>query len=149
MIVIAVGGFFAWRFFDTEIRPEIEGATTELIPFSETPPGPCINLEADNGLLADWTEASCDDARNAEVTYSAAFNEGPYPGDQYLVDQAAATCRDAFEGYVGIPSGQSRHDFSWIVPTEETWATGSRHGICIVIPGEGTILTGVIKGSKE
>ena len=149
VVLVVVGGFFALRFFNNEVRPEIEQATEELIPFSETPPGPCLDLEADNGLLVGWTEASCDGPRSVEVTYSAVFNEGPFPGDQYLADEAADTCRDAFEGYVGIPPGQSQYDFSWIVPTEETWATGSRHGICLVIPGEGEILTGVIKGSEE
>ena len=147
--LLVVGGYFGWRFFNDEILPEIQEVTGEAIPFSETPPGPCIDLEAESGLLADWTEASCDGPRNAEITYSAAFNDGPYPGDQYLADQATITCRDAFEGYVGIPPDQSRYGFSWIVPTEETWANGSRHGICLVIPGDGGVLTGVIKGAEE
>ena len=90
----------------------------------------------------------CHGPRSVEVTYLAVFNEGPFPGDQYLADEAADTCRDAFEGYVGIPPGQSQYDFSWIVPTEETWATGSRHGICLVIPGEGGSFDGRYQGIR-
>jgi hypothetical protein len=149
VVVLLVGGFFAWRFFNEEIRPAVEDGTSVLTPFSETPPGPCVNVESENGVLASWNEVSCDGPRHAEVTYSAAFNDGPFPGDEYLEGQASGTCRDAFEGYVGVAPEQSSYEFSWIVPTEETWAAGSRHGICVVVAGDGDVLTGVVKGSGE
>ncbi len=150
VLAVIVGGFFAWRFFEDEIQPEIEEATSSgLIPFSETPPGPCIDVEGENGVLLSWSEASCDGPRSAEITYSAAFNDGPFPGDEYLAENAERTCRDAFEGYVGIPPDRSQYNFSWIVPTEQTWAAGARHGICVVVPEDGDKLTGVIKGSEE
>ncbi len=149
VLVIGVGGFLAWRFITTEVLPEVEEATAGLTPFSETPPGPCIDLEGEDGVLTSWSEVSCDGPRQAEVTYSAAFNDGPFPGDQFLADNAASTCRDAFEGYVGVPPDRSSYDFSWIVPTAETWAAGTRHGICLAISGDGGALTGEIKGSNQ
>lgn len=149
VLALLVGGFFAWRFFNEEVRPQIDEATGSLTPFSETPPGPCVNVESADGLLASWDEVSCDGPRQAEVTYSAAFNDGPFPGQDYLENQASDTCRDAFEGYVGVAPEQSAYEFSWMVPTEETWAAGSRHGICFVVAGDGDVLTGVVKGSGE
>lgn len=147
--VLGVGGFFAWRFISNEVLPEVEEATGGLTAFSETPPGPCIDVEGDDGILISWSEVSCDGPRQAEITYSAAFNDGPFPGDRYLADNAASTCRDAFEGYVGIPPDQSSYDYSWIVPTAETWEAGTRHGICLVISGDGDAITGVVKGSNR
>lgn len=149
VVVLGVGGFLAWRFISNKVLPQVEEATGGLTAFSDAPPGPCIDLEGDNGVLTSWSEVSCDGPRQAEVTYSAAFNDGPFPGDQYLADNAASTCRDAFEGYVGISPDQSSYDFSWIVPTAETWATGIRQGICLVISGDGGVITGEVKGSNQ
>lgn len=149
VLAVAVGGFFAWRWVSDEVLPEVEQATEGLTAFSETPPGPCIDLEGDNGVLTSWTEADCDGPRMAEITYNAAFNDGPFPGDQYLADNASSTCRDAFEGYVGVPPEQSEFAYSWIVPTAGTWAAGSRHGICLAITGDGSDITGELKGSNR
>lgn len=148
VLSVGVGGFLGWRFIANEVLPEFTEATGGLTPFSDTPPGPCIDLEGDDGVLTSWSEVSCDGPRQAEVTYSAAFNDGPFPGDQYLTDNAASTCRDAFQGYVGIPPDRSSYDFSWIVPTAITWAAGTRQGICLVISGDGGAITGEIKGSN-
>lgn len=149
LLGIVVGGFFVWRWVSKEILPEVDQATESLTAFSETPPGPCIDVEGEDGVLTSWTEADCSGPRMAEITYSAAFNDGPFPGDEYLADNAASTCRDAFEGYVGVPPEQSEFEYSWIVPTAETWAAGSRHGICLAITGDGSDITGELKGSNR
>jgi hypothetical protein len=148
LALVVIGAYFAWRFVSDEILPGIEETTELFEPLSESPPGPCYDLETDNGVLTDWTEVSCDGPRQVEVSFAALFEEGPFPGDDYLKDNAAETCLNAFETYVGISPDESEYDFNWLVPTESQWADGIRKGICLVVSDDGSTLTGTVKGSE-
>lgn len=148
LVVIAAGVFFAWRFFNNEILPGIQETTDQFTSLNEAPPGPCYDLETEDGVLTAWTEVSCDGSRQAEVSFAALFEEGPYPGDQYLFDTAADTCLTAFENYVGVSPEQSAYDVDWLMPTEAMWADGVRKGICLVVADDGSLLTGTVKGSE-
>ena len=145
--LLAVGTFFAWRFIDEEVLPGIDEATDILSPLSDSPPGPCYDLEVENGFLTGWNEVSCEGSRQAEVSFAALFEEGPYPGDEYLNNTAADTCRRAFENYVGVSPEESSFDADWLMPTETIWADGVRKGICLVVSDDGSELTGEVKGS--
>ncbi len=135
-----------WRFVNDNVLPAVEQATDDLIPVEESPPGPCYDLETEDGLLTGWTEVSCDGPRQYEVTFVADFNPGPFPGDEYLAIQAAETCAAAFEAYVGVTAEQSSLSLDWLVPTEPVWEDGNRQGICLVTAGEEQ-LTGTVKDS--
>lgn len=148
LAVILVGGFFAWSFVTNEILPGVQETVDEVVAATETPPGPCYDLEIDDGFITGFNEVSCDGARQVEVIYAAPFDEGPFPGDQYLEETAADICPGAFETYVGVPPDQSAHAVDWILPTEQTWADGTRQGICLVVAGDGSVLTGTVKGSS-
>jgi hypothetical protein len=146
---LVVGGFFVWRFFNDEVLPGIQDAVDEVTSFSEAPPGPCYDLETQDGLLTGWNEVSCSGPRQVEVSFAASFEEGPFPGGEYLTETAMDTCRAAFERYVGVSPEQSAYDADWLLPTEEMWAGGARQGICLVISDDGSVLTGTVKGSEE
>jgi Septum formation len=147
VVLVVVGGFLAWRFFRNEVLPGIQETVDEVGTFADTPPGPCYDLETDNGLLTGWTEVPCSGPRQVEVSFSASFEDGPFPGDAYLTDTAADTCVASFERYVGISPEQSAYDADWLLPTEDMWASGSRQGICLVVSDDGSALTGTVKGS--
>lgn len=149
LVALGVGGFFAWNFVNDEVLPGIEGATEVFSPVSESPPGPCFDIESANGILTGWDEISCEGPRELEVTFAALFEDGPFPGDQHFVDSANGTCRTAFENYIGISPEQSAFDMEWMVPTEEQWAAGVRNGICFAVSDDGSPITGTIKGSNR
>lgn len=146
--VLAAGAYFGWRFINDEILPGVDEATEVFTPLDESPPGPCFDVQAEGGVLTDWTEVSCDGPRQVEVTFAAGFEDGPFPGDQYLVESAEDTCLNAFETYVGISPEQSRYDYDFLLPTEEMWDGGRRNGICLVVADDGSTLTGLVKGSE-
>ena len=146
--LLAVAAYFGWRFVNDEILPGIEETADVFTPVSESPPGPCYDLEAENGVLIDFTEVSCSGTRQVEVSFAALFEEGPYPGDEYLADTAEDTCTTAFENYVGVSPEQSAYGVDWLLPTEDMWSSGVRKGICLVVADDGSALTGTVKGSE-
>jgi hypothetical protein len=146
---LAAGAFLVWNFFNDEVLPGLEDATEVFSPLSESPPGPCYDIESESGVLTGWTEVTCEGPRQLEVSFAALFEDGAFPGDQHLVDSATKTCRTAFENYVGVSPQQSAYDVEWLVPTEELWASGVRNGICMVVADDGSPLTGTIKGSNR
>lgn len=149
LALIVGGGFIGWRIFNDNVLPAIDEATAGLSDSGESPPGPCYDLVTENGFLTGWNEVSCSGSRQVEVTFGAVFNDGPFPGDEYLATEAADTCSGAFESYVGVSAEESRYEMNWLVPTEETWAEGNREGICLVVSADGTALTGTIKDSGQ
>lgn len=147
--VVGVGGYIAWNFVNDEVLPGLEDATEAFSPLSESPPGPCFDIEERSGVLTGFEEVSCDGPRQAEVSFAALFEDGPFPGDQHLVDSATATCLTAFENYVGISPEQSAYDVDWMVPNENLWTSGVRNGICLVVTDDGSVLNGTVKGSNR
>jgi len=148
LVMLLVGGFFVWRFVSEQVIPEIQDTADAFTSFAEAPPGPCYDLDVENGLLVGWSEVSCEGPRDVEVSFAAQFEEGPFPGDAYLTDRAEETCRDAFEVYVGLSPEESVYGADWLLPTEDTWASGARQGICLVVADDGSALIGLVKGSQ-
>jgi hypothetical protein len=146
--LLAGAAFFAWRFVSNEILPGIQETADQFTALSEAPPGPCFDLETEDGLLTGWDEVSCTGSRQVEVSFGASFEEGPWPGDDYLMSTAANTCRTAFETYVGVSPEQSEYEADWLLPTEAQWAEGIRKGICLIVADDGSVLTGTVKGSE-
>ena len=148
LVLLTVGGFLVWRYFNDEVLPGIQDAVDEVTSFSDAPPGPCYDLVTQDGLLTGWNEVPCSGPRQVEVTFAATFEEGSFPGDDYLATTAKDTCTAAFQRYVGVSPEESVYGFDWLVPTEETWAGGARQGICLVVSGDGSDLTGTVKESR-
>jgi hypothetical protein len=148
LALVAGGAFFVWRFVSNEILPGIQETADQFTALSEAPPGPCFDLEIEDGYLTGWDEVSCSGPRQVEVSFGASFEEGPWPGDEYLTSTAANTCLAAFETYVGVTPEQSAYEADWLLPTEAQWAEGVRKGICLVVADDGSALTGTVKGSE-
>lgn len=139
-----------WWWFSNNVRPQVESAIDEFdaaMAEIEAEPGPCLDLDVGDGVLAGWTEVDCSGPHDVEVTYWATFDDGPFPGDAYLAERALATCTDAFEGYVGVRADDSVYDVRWVVPSETTWGNGDRQGICLAVSDEP--MNEAIKGSNR
>ena len=90
----------------------------------------------------------CADPHWFEVYASTAMLDGPYPGDESVLDLADATCRSAFEDFVGIPRAESELRVERLFPTEETWtAWGDRLVTCVLSGDEQ--LTGSLAGAQR
>lgn len=148
IVLVGVGGYLGWRFLNDEVLPGIQESTGPFSPLSESPPGPCFDLESEGGILTEWDEVPCEGTRQVEVSFAATFEDGLYPGDDFLTDTAASTCLTAFENYVGVSPEQSAYDVDWLLPTEDMWIDGVRNGICLVVADDGSTLSGTIKGSE-
>ena len=147
--LLGVAGFLGWRWLDREFLSPPPTTTPDLFAFEERPPGPCYDLDVEDGFLAGWTDVSCDGPREAEVSFASSLLEGgAFPGDDFLASEAAERCRVAFEQYVGLPPEESIYDVDWLAPTEELWDGGARQTICLVITEDGSPLTGTVKGSN-
>ena len=64
--IVAVGGFFAWRWIDVEFINPPTTFPSDFFAFEELPPGPCYDLDTEGGFLTGWTEVSCDGPRPRE-----------------------------------------------------------------------------------
>lgn len=155
LAAVGLGGFLGWQYVSEEILPRVQDAlpgiqatADEFATLSETPAGPCYDIETEDDVLTGWTEVSCSGPRQVEVSFAATFEPGPWPGDDYLAETAADTCTSAFERYVGSTPDESDYGVEWLLPTEAMWADGSRQGICLVVSDDGSALTGTIKGSE-
>lgn len=153
VVVVAVTvvlGFAGWWWFNNNVRPQVEHAIDEFdaaMTEMQAEPGPCLDLNVSNGVVDGWTEIDCDNPHNLEVTYWATFDDGPFPGDDYLAERALATCSDAFAGYVGLSPDDSVYDVRWVVPSAASWGSGDRHGVCLAVSDEPMQET--IKGSNR
>ena len=158
LVVIAavgIGGYLAWQWISNEILPGVEETIGDLeqtaegfTALTEAPPGPCYDLETEDGVLRGFNEVGCDGPRDAEVAFASDFEPGPWPGVDYLQDTARDTCANAFEAYVGISHDESIYGAWSLLPTEEMWNEGNRQGVCLVITEDGSPLTGTVKGSE-
>ncbi|MEM7286100.1 MAG: septum formation family protein [Actinomycetota bacterium] len=109
--------------------------------------GDCV---ASPSLVADVAVdlVDCDEPHWFEVYASAPMLDGPYPGEETVLEFADATCRATFEGFVGIPRDESLLRVERLFPTEQSWnAWGDRLVTCVLSADEQ--LTGSLAGTQR
>ena len=109
--------------------------------------GDCV---ADASLVAELVVdlVDCAEPHWFEVYASLAMLDGPYPGDAAVLDVADATCRSAFDDFVGVPRSESELRVERLFPTEESWtAWGDRLVTCVL--SAGGQLTGSLAGAQR
>lgn len=62
-------------------------------------------------------------------------------------DEADEYCYTEFESYVGVDYMESTLFFTHLTPSSQSWSSGDRDIVCIVMPAEDTT-TGSLKGSN-
>ncbi len=93
---------------------------------------------------------SCEQSHSGEVVGSYRAEDGPYPGEAALEQQAQGSCAAAFALYVGVPVASSIYDLVPLLPTKNTWEKrGDREILCVVRSTTGESLIGSVRGSAR
>ena len=79
--------------------------------------------------------------------YAEVFVDGvAFPGEQELFEFGFEECLPVFEAYVGETYAESPLDYSFLSPTEESWAEGDRTVLCYLYSADLSKLTGSARG---
>ena len=106
--------------------------------------GQCLDDDELDRYLASesFSYVSCDDPHDFEVFFVYEFPTGPYPGDDTVIDDLKAVCRNRFEGYVDRDYESSALDTWSVWPGQGLWESGNRIGECLLFSFDGAKLTG-------
>lgn len=88
----------------------------------------------------------CDEPHDFEVFHVTNYSGGSYSFDA-IADFADFVCFVAFEPYVGRRYATSIIDFTWFIPTPDSWARGDREVICIAFHMNLEKLRGSVRGT--
>jgi len=127
---------------------EIEGA--EMTPFAELEVGDCIPLidYDDQDWIYELPVVPCDTPHTDEVFFLFDVEDGEFPGDDVLQEQAWTRCGEEFEKYVGIAYDDSELELYNYQPTKSSWNHWDDRAIqCILYSNED--VTGTLAGSAR
>jgi hypothetical protein len=128
------------------------GTIVAIAPVPSLTAGTCVNgIHEGATVTAATTRAvSCASAHENEVIGNLTHpGSGSYPGMTVLLDYGQNPCLDAFRAYVGVDFEVSSLMMIEVVPTDVTWLKGDRLISCVVLPSDGTKLTGSVKGTAR
>lgn len=109
--------------------------------------GECLD-DLSSGFVGDENFVDCAAPHTYEVFSTFAAADGAFPGDDALSQAAFTGCDAAFEGFVGIPYGDSTLDWEFVAPTEQTWSDGDRSISCLLYDPAGEV-SGTLEGSAR
>ncbi len=108
----------------------------------------CITPADDNTFLSQVAVTECGEPHEAEVfaqfTLDRAELPGTgdeYPGGNELTWYAQDECQDRFAAYTGHSYWTSPYDLRTVTPSFSTWDTGDRAITCLIVAGDGAMLT--------
>ncbi len=94
--------------------------------------GDCVS-DANLSDVVALTLVDCSEAHTYEVYASLVLDDGPYPGDADIIDDADEFCEDAFEPFVGVAYSSSSLLVENLWPTEQSWTDwGDRLVTCAI-----------------
>ena len=108
--------------------------------------GQCIQ-DPGEGTVFDVENAVCTNEHWGEVFHVMQITSSQMPSEDDMDDMAWDACVDAFDAYVGRPYDESDLDFTWYVPSQESWAEGDRTIQCIAIRTDGDPLYQPVRNS--
>ena len=131
----------------TTTPPSASGRTTAV---ADLRVGDCFNDESPTGSDVDSVEVvDCDAPHQYE-----AYNNYDIPGSDLPEREAMGRevrngCYSSFTTYVGIPYENSTYRINSFNPTAGSWARGDRTIICTIKSGDGSPVTGSLKGAAR
>lgn len=112
--------------------------------------GDCFDLkEPDAEEIGDVTAHPCTEAHEYEVFHVGTLADGAYPGLDAISEFVIDNCEPAFGSYVGTAYANSRLDFSWLYPSDDSWGEGDRSVQCAAYDPANNRLTATVKGSAQ
>ncbi|MGM0384728.1 MAG: septum formation family protein [Actinomycetota bacterium] len=114
----------------------------------DIPVGACLDSAALEGdQVAQIETLECTVEHDVETYASLELSGDSYPGQDEILAQADEFCLAEFETFIGTAYQDSELDFSFLYPTEESWGTGDREVLCLVISPEP--VTGTLEGTAR
>jgi hypothetical protein len=110
--------------------PTGEGDNTDVFTIKV---GDCLNDGGVEGEVSEVPTVDCAEPHDSEAYASIMMDDGDFPGDQAVEDQAVADCTTEFNSFVGVDYQDSALDFAYYYPTEESWANGDREILCLIV----------------
>lgn len=106
--------------------------------------GQCLDDDDLDRYLASesFSYVSCDSPHDFEVFFVYEFPTGPYPGDDTVIEDLKAVCREQFDGYVDRDYESSALDTWSIWSGQGLWESGNRIGECLLYDFSGDEMTG-------
>ena len=119
-----------------------EGETTDVFTIKV---GDCLNGES-TGEVSDVPVVECTEPHDREAYASIIIDDGDFPGDDVVKQQAVDGCQSEFDAFVGMAYDDSTLDFAYFYPTETSWAGGDREILCLIGDPAGQV-TGSLAGA--
>jgi hypothetical protein len=114
---------------NTGAEPDADGEEAGVFTIQV---GDCLNGHVE-GEVSTVERIDCAEPHDSEAYASVLLDDGEYPGDDAVVEQADEACFDEFETFVGLSYDDSVLTFSYYYPTPESWDSGDREVVCLIL----------------
>jgi hypothetical protein len=108
--------------------------------------GDCLNDAAKTGQVSTVPTVDCSSPHDSEAYFTNRLPDGGYPGDSTVTSGAETICAPAFTSFIGKAVAHSNYNYSYYVPTSDSWASGDREVVCVAFTNSGDRVTGTLKG---
>jgi hypothetical protein len=129
-------------------------ATTRYDHPEDVVVGQCFDPvdDKDDGVLLAAILRACDEPHGLELFGRPRLNfdaDAAWPGDEIVDPSSEDACDALFLEYVGVAYQDSSWSYSFIRPSEQTWATGDRGIMCLIEAAEGETLTRSARNTQQ
>ena len=108
--------------------------------------GDCLGEAELGSELESVTVLPCDEPHKSEIYASVTLADTEFPGLEAITAEADVRCLEGFETFTGGPWADSAYDFTYLHPTEGSWARGDREILCQIYDPAGPT-TGSLEGA--
>ena len=110
--------------------------------------GDCLNDGGVDGEVTTVETIDCAQPHDSEAYASILMDDGEFPGDEAVDTFAIEQCDAAFAEFVGLSYAESTLSYSYYYPTEESWASGDREILCLLVDPAGKV-EGSLQGAAR
>lgn len=125
------------------------GACATGTAITDVAVGDCFDDPAD-AVIESLEMIDCDLPHDNEVFANLTIEQSVFPGDNVLQAFAVDACLPAFEAYVGVSYTQSDLDYTFLIPTVDTWNTVAERTVtCFLYAADLSKLSGSASRSES
>jgi len=113
--------------------------------------GDCFNEDSGGETISTVDIVECDVEHLYEAYASIKMTDAEFPGDEAAQTQANEVCNEPFTEYVGVDYDTSAFDYTFYLPTQESWddpVLQDREILCLIVSDDETATTGSVKGTN-
>lgn len=119
-----------------------------VISYDQIELGDCLVVPTENEF-SELRRVPCDTPHGGEVFLVADHPDGAYPSDEAFGEYVATVCPPSFQSWTGSDlDRQDLLDYSWFLPTEESWADGYRTFECYLYLADGALAERSYRGAN-